>query len=218
MNTGLRLLLLAAAWLAACPAAAQPLAGGRLEFRYRQFPFGPYTGAFRAEGSVVDFASFPPSSPGAVHAARFVHGGLHTILVVGGFGNGDDSADLSFLLLRSDQPFTPGIYVVDPVTFSVTFGFLDDARGVQIPSEPWTADWQLVLDAIVARHKFGAISGMITLDVVDSNRVAGTFRGFMVEDGGGVTITLSDASFSVGLVVTPVEPVSWGGIKAAYRR
>lgn len=217
MNIGPRLILLAVAWLAACPASAQPLAGGRLEFRYRQFPSGPYSGAFRAEGSVFDLSAFPPSAPGAVHGARIVHGGQHTILVVGGFGNADASADLSFLLLKSDQPFTPGTYIVDPVTFSVTFGFLDDARAVQIPPEPWNADWQLVLETILARHKFGAISGVITLDVVGSDRIAGTFRGFLVDDG-GVTITLSDASFSVGLVVTPVEPLTWGSIKSSYRR
>ena len=217
MNTGPRLLLLAVAWLAACPASAQPLAGGRLEFKYRQFPAGSYSGAFRAEGSIVDFSAFPPSAPGAVHGAYIVHGGTHTILVVGGFGNADTSADLSFLLLKSDQPFTPGTYIVDPVTFSVTFGFLDDATGVQIPSEPWNADWQLVLDTIVAGHKFGAISGVITLDVVEFDRIAGTFRGFLVDEG-GLTITLSDASFSVGLVVTPVEATSWGSIKSSYRR
>lgn len=217
MKIGLRLLLLAGASLAASPATAQPLAGGRLEFRYRQFPFGPYTGAFRAEGSVADLASFPPSLPGAVHAARFVHRGRHTLFVVGGFGNADSSGDIAFLILQSDQPFAPGTYVVDPVTYSVTFGFVDDAAGIRIPDEPWTADWQLVFESIAARHKFGAISGFITLDAVYTDRVSGTFRGFMAEAGGGLTITVSEASFSVGLVVTPVDPASWGSIKAAYR-
>jgi len=217
MKARYRLLLTTCAWGVASIATAQPSVAGRLEFAYRQFPSGSYAGTFVADGNLVDVTSFPPAAPGAVHAVHVLHDGVYTILVLGGFGNADDSGDIAFVLLQSEQPFAPGTYYVDPVTFSVTYGFLDDASGLEIPAEPWAVDWRVVLESIVADHKLAAISGIVTLTTVEPTHIAGTFGGYMAELDGPLRVAVSDASFSVGVTVLPVEATSWGEIKAFYR-
>lgn len=217
MKSGLLPLLAALVLLApTAPADAQAFDGGRLEFGYREFPFGLYSGSFFAEGSVLDFGAFPPSFPGAVHAAHVRHDGFHMIVVLGGFQNPDGSVDLAFLFLRSEEPFTTGQYVVDPVTYSIVFGFVDDGTDVQIPEDLWNANWQTVFDSVLASHKLGSVSGVITLDVVEPGRVSGSFAGYMAEPD-GVRVVVTDAAFSAGTVILPVESSSWSRIKAIYR-
>jgi hypothetical protein len=217
MKPELRHLLAGVAFvLFAGPATAQSFGSGRLEFGYREFPTGPYSGRFYAEGSVLDFGAFPPSAPGAVHAAHVQHNGLHIIIILGGFQNADGSGDVAFLYLQSDEPFTPGTYVVDPVTYSVVFGFVDDATGIQIPDQLWDANWETIFDSVLAAHKMGSVSGLITLDEVTPGRVSGSFAGYLAEPD-GIRAVVTDASFTAGAVVLPVETSSWGSVKAAYR-
>lgn len=217
MKSGLLSLLAALALLAStAPAGAQSFDGGRLAFGYREFPFGQYSGTFFAEGSVLDFGAFPPSFPGAVHAAHVRHDGFHMIIILGGFQNPDGSADVAFLFLQSLEPFTVGQFVVDPVTYSVAFGFVDDATGVQIPEDLWNADWQTVFDSVLASHKLGSVSGVITLEVVEPGRVVGSFAGYMAEPD-GMQVVVTDASFTAGAVILPVQSSSWSRIKAIYR-
>jgi len=217
MKSGLLSLLAALALLTStAPAGGQSFDGGRLEFGFREFPSGLYSGTFFAEGSVLDFGAFPPSFPGAVHAAHVRHDGLHMIVLLGGFQNPDGSADVAFLFLQSEEPFAAGQYVVDPMTYSIVFGFVDDATGVQIPEDLWSADWQTVFDSVLASHKMGSVSGVITLDVVEPGRVVGSFAGYMAEPD-GVQVVVTDATFNAGAVILPVESSSWSRIKAIYR-
>ena len=218
MKTECRVGILAlGAWLVASSSAlAGSTEGGVLHFAYRQFPFGPYSGTFHAEGSVLDPEFFPPDEPGAVQAFNVFHEGRHTLLIVGGYDNGDASGDLAFVLLQGEQPFTSGVYIVDPVTYSVMFGFLDDADGVVIPDSPWAVDWERFYESILASHKFGGFSGIITLDRVNPHYLEGSFAGYMVNEA-GMKVVLSDAAFATGAVAVPVTPTSWADIKAAYR-
>ena len=80
----------------------------------------------------------------------------------------------------------------------------------------WFHDWQTVFDSVLASHKLGSVSGIITLDVVEPGRVVGSFAGYMAEPD-GVQVVVTEASFSAGAGILPVESASWSRIKAIYR-
>lgn len=208
---------LVALGLLAGPSFGQTVDGGTLHFDYSQLPFGPYGGTFHAEGNLLGLSSFPDDGQGGCAAFLAEHEGEHLLVILGGFGNGDASADAAFLALHSSEPFAPGVYIAGGLRCHGSFGFVDDAHAPGIPEDPTRVDWIEYLDGLLAEHQFLATIGTIVISSVGSDHVTGTFTGIMADPVDHTVIAVSDASFSMGLTTVSVDTETWAGIKARHR-
>jgi len=206
-------LILAFLLAAAGPTGAYMLFdGGSLSFTYASFPSGPYGGVFAADGTLLGGVS----TSGGVTAAMFQANGVYTFVAVAGVLDPATHVDGALLLIRSPDPIVPGSYPVDPLNGTCAFAFVDDAVSFAVPTDPASADWQAWFEQLLASRKFVGATGAVTITSVGSERIAGTFSGLSLEYGTNVPIGVSGGSFEI-TGATPVEPTSWGSVKADYR-
>jgi hypothetical protein len=206
-------LILALLLAAAGPAPAYTLLdGGNLAFTYASFPSGPYGGVFTADGSLLGGVS----TGGGVTSVLFQASGVYTLVVVAGVLDPASNVDGAVLLIRSPDPIVPGSYPVDPLNGTCAFAFVDDAVSFAVPTDPASADWQAWFDQLLASRKFVGATGAVTITSVGSERIAGSFSGLSLEYGTNVPIGVSGGTFEVTGAL-PVEPATWGGVKADYR-
>lgn len=212
-------ILLSLGLAASVPAQASVLVydRGTVGFGYSQFPVGPYSGTFLSDGAVTDPGAFPQGGTGASMAIRTEVAGVHYLVVFGGRQNAGPSADVAFVFLRSVTPFAPGVYPVNPTTYSAIFGFVDDATSITIPQFPETTNWQAWVAGIIASHKLLSASGAIVLTSISDTLIEGTFSGIGGEFGGGVLASFTNGIFSLNPQPLAVESTSWSSVKALYR-
>jgi len=189
--------------------------GGEMSFTYMQIPPGPISGTFFAQGDVSDPQSIPPPGTGATSALAVEIDGMYYLLIVGGFGNADRSADIGFVFIMSPTPIGPGVYPLDPVGFTTLFGFLDDASDIVLPGDLTTTDWVVWVSSITAAHKFLGTSGSVVITVLTPSDIQATFAVTAGEFGGGPIIGIPDGYISVGTVLD-INQDSWGAVKNLY--
>jgi hypothetical protein len=149
-------------------------------------------------------------------AIRATVDGFHYLVVFGGLQNLDSTVDLAFVFLRSPSPFAPGSYPVNISQYSAFFGFVDDASSIDIPDNPWSADWPTWIAGLNADHKLLAGSGAISLTSISNALLEGTFSGITGEFGGGILVGVTNGTFSLDPEALSIEDNSWGHIKALY--
>jgi hypothetical protein len=195
--------------------------GGLLKFEFRQFPFGPLSGSFHAEGDVLDPSEFPPDADGACTGFLASFETDARLGAFGGYVNPDQSVDLAFMIINGTFPFAPGTYRIDPRDGDVTMGFINNGRGIELPDEfeqLVTFGWREWFDQVIGDHKFSAVFGTVEVTAVEADRVSGTFdEGLMVEMDDGTIISMSEGEFRLTPLVLPVDEISWGAIKGLYR-
>lgn len=210
---GRTLALTPALFLAVATAASAftMIDGGTFAFSYSSFPSGPYSGAFHADG---ELAGIP--TDGGTTAVLFDAGGTYYFIVVAGCVDPGGHLDGAVVMIQSPAPFGPGTYPVDAINRTCSFAFADDAISFALPEDPASTDWEVWFQQLVASRKFVGATGAIALVETGPTRVAGTFSGLSLEYGTNAPLAITDGTFDVTGAL-PVEPASWGRVKAGYR-
>lgn len=198
-------------------AQVTPYQGGTISFDYAEFPVGMYTGSFLSDGVIEDLASFPPDGTGASYGFTVQVPGREELLIVGGYENPDHTGDIAFVFLNVPNTISPGIRFVDPISYSVLFGFIDDVSAFQAPADPYHTDLDGWIETIIADHKFLSMSGSVTISSIDAEAIVGTFSGLMARTTGGMLVSASSGTFSVGTTPLGVSDDTWAEIKSKFR-
>lgn len=206
------LLAMSSAW-----AQVASYEGGTISFDYAEFPLGMYTGSFLSDGVVEDIDAFPPEGTGASYGFTAQVPGREELLIVGGYENPDHTGDIAFVFLNVPNTIAPGIRFVDPISYSVLFGFIDDVSTFQAPTDPYHTDLDGWIETIIADHKFLSISGSVTISSIDEEGIVGTFSGLMARTTGGMLVSASSGTFSVGTTPVSVSAETWADIKSKFR-
>ncbi len=218
-------LITACSLLLATSVAALPLTGfgqGTIHFPYQQWPIGDFQGQFDAEGPAGGAGNF--ISPGYDQGAGGVAGDLPeggaTLVAYGAARNPDDSLDLLVLVVHTaTDTLVPGtsyeVSVEDPVC---QVWFLDDVTGITLPDDLTQVDWEDLVGAVEAAHKFVAYSGEVRLNVLDATQVEGAISGRMFDlNDTLLMIQTETGTFHLDAAFTGNRALGMGELKLLYR-
>jgi hypothetical protein len=198
---------------------ARPFVEGTVAFEAVQFPFGPYSQSFQAEGPALP----PGGNPGAGAAVGGFLAAAEdttTALLYSARTDTDGTVDLCALLLRrpgsGDALSIPaGDYPVD-LGGSCLFAFADGVRDFVLPVEFTPAAVMAWAESLDADRVFVSVTGALHVDVCDVHQFSGTFGGSLLDES-FTTIALSGGTFDATGTGVANEVRAWGDVKSLWR-